>query len=71
MEGLFVFGILTFIAWILWKSRKLIWAVLLFSGALIVLVAWEGILANSPELALGLGLVGAVIGAWRFTKKRI
>ncbi len=70
METLIAIGFLAFIGYILWKSRRAIWLVVLFLAAFVTLVAWEGLLLGTPELALIVGFFAALLGAWRFVKRR-
>lgn len=51
------------------KILPSIWFVILFLGALFVLLTWVGFL-EATGLSIVIGIIGAVIGAWAFAKAK-
>ena len=63
------FIVLLVFAWLLWKSKKIIWAAFIFFMALAAFFLWEVLLQAIPPLAIFIAILAAITGAWNFMKK--
>jgi hypothetical protein len=75
MEAFIVFAMVIAVVygsgWALWRVRKVIWAAVLFVGALFVLGTWAAAQQTVPALGAAIASVGVLVGAWKFMKKRM
>jgi len=57
------------IGWVVKKLLPLIWFLILFIGALLVLLLWQGVLEASGS-GIFLGIIGTITAAWKFALRK-
>ena len=74
MDSLIGIGIIILALWILWKTRRIIWFLLLFGIAFFFLVGsniyMDELKEDIPWLGPALLILGATYTAYKFAKKR-
>ncbi len=65
MEQFIIYGAIAGGLWAVWKIRKLVWLVILFTVAFLII---RGVQLSFPEVTIYMGMLAATIAAWKFAR---
>ncbi|MBN2055437.1 hypothetical protein JW905_10975 [bacterium] len=63
-------GTVQIVKW-LWAARRILAAITFFTLAFVVFFVWMGVQQVEPRIGIPVGLLGCVVAAWRFTRRRM